>query len=168
MTMPILHQQVGQVTAPPSRPDEAGRRPAAGLTLSSPRASFPPSPFIGHEYCAAKLLPRVGLRTRHAAAPRPTPAIDESLVSGHWSFGFRHSSFGPPLGPESFPGRIPCGILSAFDAHDDGNPPPAGRAGRPGAMPTALRGHAPPNESARPGILSGPHPLRNPFRIRHP
>ncbi|GEM_PF-4755388 len=33
------------------------------------------------------------------------------------------------LRPESFPGRILCGILSAFGIHDDTNLPPAGRAG---------------------------------------
>ncbi len=34
---------------------------------TSPAESFPPSPFIGHECCVAKPLPRVGIRARHTA-----------------------------------------------------------------------------------------------------
>jgi len=62
-------QKVGQVRALRSRIDEAGRRPAASLSLSSVPACFPPSPFIGHECCVAKPLRRVGIRARHTVAP---------------------------------------------------------------------------------------------------
>ncbi len=60
-----------------------------------------------------------------------------------------------PLGPESFPGRTPCGILSAFSAHHDGNLPPAGRVGSCSAR-NPFRATSPARSA------------RNPFRAEPP